>query len=106
MIASTTIDYFVRDLVSQFNPVRVILFGSHSDGRATEDSDVDLLVEMPVVRPGLADAARMVATLKPNFMVDLIVRTPEQVNLRIAQGDRFLQQAVKKGKILYETANA
>jgi hypothetical protein len=56
-----------------------------------------------MVRPGLADAASMVSTLKPGFMVDLIVRTPEQVNLRIAQGDHFLKQAVQNGKLLYES---
>jgi hypothetical protein len=31
----------------QFNPERVILFGSHAEGRADADSDVDLPVIMP-----------------------------------------------------------
>lgn len=106
MTSQATIEHFVRELVASFRPVRVTLFGSYSEGKATEDSDVDLLVEMPIVRPGLADAARMVAALKPDFIVDLIVRTPEQVNLRIAQGDYFLKHAVQKGRVLYETADA
>jgi len=38
----------VRRIVRQFRPERVILFGSHARGEAGPDSDVDLLVVMPV----------------------------------------------------------
>ena len=38
----------VRRIVERFHPDRVILFGSHARGTAGPDSDVDLLVVMPV----------------------------------------------------------
>lgn len=34
----------VRRIVERFDPERIILFGSHARGEATEDSDVDLMV--------------------------------------------------------------
>jgi predicted nucleotidyltransferase len=43
------IDLAVRRLVAVAKPKKVILFGSHADGTATEESDVDLLVVEPVV---------------------------------------------------------
>lgn len=104
MTALAAIESFVHDLVARFHPVRVTLFGSYADGKATADSDVDLLVEMPVVDSGLTNAARMIAALKPGFLVDLIVWTPEQVKLRSAQGDHFLRHAVQHGRVLYEVA--
>ena len=38
----------VRRIVEQFNPEKIILFGSYARGTAGKDSDVDLLVVMPV----------------------------------------------------------
>jgi uncharacterized protein len=46
----------LRSIVRQFDPQRVILFGSHARGEAGPDSDIDLLVvvddDMPVVKLG------------------------------------------------------
>jgi predicted nucleotidyltransferase len=45
-----TIRTIVERIVSQFSPVRIILFGSRARGTASSDSDVDLLVVTD--RPG------------------------------------------------------
>ena len=39
-----TIDDVVERLVREYDPDRIILFGSRALGTATEDSDIDLLV--------------------------------------------------------------
>ena len=36
-------------IVEQFDPLKIILFGSHARGDATADSDIDLLVVFPVL---------------------------------------------------------
>jgi predicted nucleotidyltransferase len=43
------IEEMVRRIVERFDPERIILFGSHARGTANPDSDIDLLVVMPVV---------------------------------------------------------
>lgn len=48
--AQGCIGVMVREIVRRFNPDRVILFGSHASGNARTDSDVDLMVVMPVER--------------------------------------------------------
>jgi hypothetical protein len=40
----------VERIVRQFKPDKIILFGSHARGDAGPDSDVDLLIVMPVIR--------------------------------------------------------
>ena len=42
------IDRMVKRIVKKFDPEQIILFGSHARGEAGPDSDVDLLVVMPV----------------------------------------------------------
>jgi hypothetical protein len=37
-----------------------------------------------------------------NFPLDLLVRTPADVNKRLRWGDGFLQEVMAKGKVLYE----
>ncbi len=39
------------------------------------------------------------------FGLDLIVRTPKNLEKRIALGDSFLREVVKQGKILYEASD-
>ena len=46
MIERNKIQAFVDEVVRQFQPERVVLFGSYAYGQPTEDSDVDLLVIM------------------------------------------------------------
>lgn len=46
---------FLRVLVEQFQPERVILFGSYACGQPDADSDVDLLVVKPVEKSRLRD---------------------------------------------------
>ena len=42
------IDEMVRRIAKRFDPDQIILFGSRARGTARHDSDVDLLVVMPV----------------------------------------------------------
>ncbi len=42
------ISEMVNRIVEHFDPEKIILFGSHARGEAGPDSDVDLLVVMPV----------------------------------------------------------
>ena len=91
-------------VVSKVHPEQVILFGSHASGKATRDSDVDLLL---VIRNG-SRKARQSALLKASsaldprpFPVDLLVRSKSQIKSRIAEGDFFLEDILEHGRILY-----
>ena len=92
----------VRRIVRQFHPERVILFGSHARGEAGPDSDVDLLVVMPVqgsrrerqvdIRVALHDI------LVPK---DIIVTSPEDFAWRKEIVGTIEYPAVREGKVLY-----
>ena len=84
-----------------FKPERIVLFGSYAYGRPTVDSDVDLLVVMPFEGKGFRKASEIRSRIDADFPLDLIVRTPEEVNRRLAGGDSFLREVTKKGALLY-----
>jgi predicted nucleotidyltransferase len=92
---------YVRAIAEEFHPDRIVLFGSYAYGTPQEDSDVDLLVVMPA-RNQHDQAVRILWRLAAPFPLDLIVRTPQQVRWRLAEGESFLTTVVSKGKVLYE----
>lgn len=89
-----------RQIGEQFQPEQVILFGSYAYGKPHRDSDVDLLVVMPA-RNQIDQAVKISLAIDPPFPVDLIVRTPQNLEWRLNEGDSFLEEIVSKGKVLY-----
>jgi uncharacterized protein len=95
-----------QQIVAQFSPERIILFGSHAYGEPTADSDVDLLVVMPFEGQAFRKAAEILNQISPAFSVDLLVRTAEQLDERIKLGDFFLREILTRGKVLYESVDS
>jgi len=91
-----------RRIGRDFQPVRIVLFGSHARGDAAEDSDVDLLVVLRFKGRAVDKAVEIRLKTRPRFPVDLVVRTPEDVRERVAHGDTFLRDILETGTILYE----
>ena len=53
MVSFNQIQDFSQKIVKEFQPDRIILFGSYAYGQPTEDSDGDLLIILPVEKiPG------------------------------------------------------
>jgi predicted nucleotidyltransferase len=48
MMTQKQIKDFGRRLVKEFKPRKVVLFGSYAYGKPSPDSDVDILVVMPL----------------------------------------------------------
>ena len=106
MVSRHAIKRFADELVRRFKPEKVILFGSYAYGKPTPDSDVDLLVVMPHDRRRGRMSLRILEAIHYDFPLDLLVRTPTEIQRRLRWGDCFMQEAMCKGKVLYEAAHA
>ena len=95
---------FAQKIAEKFQPEKIILFGSYAYGTPREDSDVDILVIMPT-RNQHDQAVKIRWEVPRSFPLDLIVRTPKNVGWRLAAGESFHTEIVKKGKVLYEAGN-
>jgi predicted nucleotidyltransferase len=100
-VPTSAIRRFAREVTEQFQPDKIILFGSHAYGTPHVDSDVDILVVM-LCRNELDQAVKISLATDPPFALDIIVRKPHNMAWRLAEGDWFLREIVSKGKVLYE----
>lgn len=101
-VIEKTIDQMVRRIAEEFHPDRVILFGSHARGSADSDSDVDLLVVMPVSESKRSSQLEIRRALREIRMpVDIIVTTPEDFEWRHKVAGTIEYPAVKEGKLVY-----
>jgi UTP:GlnB (protein PII) uridylyltransferase len=92
----------MQSTVSSFAPERVILFGSHARGEAGPDSDVDLLVIMPLAgKSRRQQTAAIYQQCHPGFPLDIVVRTPEEFEQGLQGRDWFLQEIAREGKVMY-----
>lgn len=102
MTTQKQIKDFGRQLALEFKPQKVVLFGSYAYGIPRPDSDVDLLVVMPLSGKPVDKSVEMRLRLRPRFPLDLLIRTPAKVKERLAMGDDFIKDIFDKGKVLYE----
>jgi predicted nucleotidyltransferase len=92
-------------IAREFNPEKIILFGSYAYGNPTSESDIDLLMVMPYSGSPLRKAAEILSRLQVWMPVDLIVRSAEDIEQRLKLGDRFMREILDRGKVMYEAAD-
>ena len=102
MVALAEIQEFSRQIGEKFHAQKVILFGSYAKGSVTSDSDVDLLVIGPFKGRSVDKSVEIKMKLRPQFPVDILIRTPEKVRQRMQMGDCFMWEILERGKVLYE----
>ena len=92
---------FARRIAERFQPDKIILFGSYAYGKPHEESDVDLLVIMRT-KNAIDQSIRIKTAFKRLFSLDLIVRTPWQIERGLNDDNWFLREIMERGKVLYE----
>jgi predicted nucleotidyltransferase len=96
------INEMVRRIVNRFDPEQIILFGSHAKGTAGPDSDVDLLIIMPVSGSKREKQIEIgVALHDIRIPMDIIVTTPEEVERRKNLVGTIIRPALRDGEIIY-----
>ena len=99
------IQQMVRRIVSRFHPEKIILFGSHARGDAGPDSDVDLLVVMPLLGSRLEKQLEIRLALRSiQIPKDIVVTTPEDFQWRKEIPGTIERPAAREGKVLYARA--
>src|SRR5205823_3458945 len=108
MIQRRDINAWCKQVAREFRPSKIILFGSYAHGRPTDDSDVDVLVIMPLTRGqrDVRQAAAIRERVRAPFPMDVLVRSPRQIARRLARGDGFMADIIRHGRLMYEDKHA
>ena len=103
MLSQEQIEEMSKRIIREFDPERIVLFGSHAADNPREDSDVDLMVvtakapphpeRYPAVRGLLAD-------IPASF--DIVVKTPEEYERFRRVVNHIVYFADKYGRVIYE----
>ena len=102
MVKLDEISRLSEKIVKEFQPDRVILFGSHAYRSPGPYSDVDLLVVLPFEGRNFWKSLEILNRVDPPFPVDLLARRPDDTARRYAEGDPLIREALDHGKVLYE----
>jgi predicted nucleotidyltransferase len=94
----------ISKLVVEYQPEKVMLFGSRARGDNRSDSDIDLLIikntsqklldRWTTVRRILSDPHRKIP-------LETLILTPKEIEDRLAVGDQFVAEIMATGKVLY-----
>jgi predicted nucleotidyltransferase len=98
-----TLPAVIERIVEAVQPIKIILFGSYAAGTPTPDSDVDLLVVLETTATRVERYARVSEALWPRpFPVDILVKTPAELQQAMRDGDRFITDILQHGQVVYE----
>lgn len=102
MVAMDQVEALSREIAREFDPERIILFGSYARGNPRVDSDVDLLVLLPFNGKPFRKSLEILNHIRPQFSVDVVVRNPDDAARRYAEFDPLIRDAFDHGIVLYE----
>lgn len=97
------LEMMVERIVKKFNPVQIILFGSHARNTPHQDSDIDLLVVLDHIENKLESMADIARILKDSPIAkDIVTATPEEIEKYKDDKGYLIYYVLEEGKILYE----
>ena len=103
-ITDGLIKYIIDKIVSEINPEKIILFGSHATGTATKNSDLDLFI-IKDGKVGNREIRRKIDLLLfgRRFGVDIIVRKPQEVETNLRDNNPFyVYNLFRDGRVVYD----
>ena len=106
MIDSNKISKIASGIAIKFNPDKIILFGSYTNGTQKEDSDIDLLIiqdtDLPIQKRGYDIRMSLIGSMIP---FDIVIYTKLEFDQEKDKSSSFLNSAMKNSKLLYERQN-
>ena len=97
-VARRQIEAYCRVVAREFKPEKIILFGSYAYGKATRDSDVDLVVIMPFRGRDTKMMVKIRTRVEAPFPMDMLVWKPG----KYSRMESFNQEILTRGKVMYE----
>lgn len=85
-----------------YEPEKIILFGSAARGATDEHSDIDLVLIKQTDKRFFQRLVEAGSFIPSDVSVDVFVYTPEEFQSMIEADNPFIEQVLKDGKVLYE----
>lgn len=86
----------------EYDPERIILFGSMALKKVHEWSDIDLLIIKKTSKRLIERTLEVGRLVQPKVGIDLFIYTPEEYDLLLEERSSFLLSVLKTGETVYE----
>jgi uncharacterized protein len=108
VMAKKNIEKIIADVVEKlktdYQPEKIILYGSYAYGQPEEDSDIDLFIIKETDKRRVdrfVEVKRIIYNQQRRISIQPLVYTPREVQERLAMGDDFIEEILTKGEVLY-----
>ncbi len=91
----------VRQIKEKYHPDKIILFGSSAEGKAGNDSDIDMLIIKKTKRRFIDRISDVLLSCQYSLPFEPLVYTPSEIERCLKMGDFFIKEIFKKGRVLY-----
>jgi len=92
----------VEVIKRQYDPERIILFGSMAVRKVHEWSDIDLVIIKKTPKRFIERALEVGRLVQPRVGIDLFIYTPEEYEFLLKERSSFLLSVLKTGETVYE----
>ncbi len=103
MISQNKIDDIVNKIAQNYNPEKILLFGSYANGQPNDESDLDFIIikdtDKPRHKRGREVRKFLIGSMVP---IDIKIYTPDEFESEQKSGYSFLSSIIKGTKLLYE----
>jgi len=87
-----------------YRPKKVVLFGSFARGDYHGLSDLDLLIIKETPKKFIDRIVDVLELCDSAIPVEPLVYTPSEIERLLAEGNTFITEALKDGRLLYDEA--
>lgn len=94
----------VERIKKEYDPEKIILYGSYAYGKPTEDSDIDLFIIKDTDKRRVdrfVEVDRLIYNPNLKISVSPLVYTPKELQERLLLGDDFVREILQRGEVLH-----
>ncbi len=98
------INEVVEKIKNEYQPEKIILYGSYAYGKPTRDSDIDLFIIKDTDKRRVdrfVEVKRLIYKPTRRISIAPLVYTPDEIEKRLEMGDGFIEEVLSKGEVLY-----
>jgi len=92
----------VVSALKEYEPERIILFGSQARGNVDQYSDLDVIIIKETDERFLDRLKTIYELVQPRFAMDVLVYTPQEFTEMQKRGNSFIEMVLKEGIVVYE----
>jgi uncharacterized protein len=99
------LDRVLKIIKEEYDPEKIILFGSLVTREVHEGGDIDLLIVKKTLKRPIDRSLELGRLIRPRVGIDIFIYTPEEFETLQEENFSFFRSVLKSGEILYEKRN-